>query len=297
MEGKKSTVNKILATLLIVAIIVIGVMGGLIFKISKDKDEEIKTLQEKINKSDETVSNLQGKLNSISDIINSSTETKTTVSKLDDNKDLVCDAEYKKEVKAESYVAWDITYYSRDIVVPYININSTYASESNKEIKTVFDDAIKTFNEGVNDKTTYVDKCNYRKYTKDNCLSVILTYGTGATDVVIPDYYTYNFNLENGTELSYEDVYKICGFTESNIDSKVEEAITREMKEKLKDYGEYPKGTNFDTYNNQSINNYKKSVEEKTIKYCLSEEGKLNVVVVLNIPAGAGEFNTLITVE
>ena len=296
MEGKKSILTKVLATLLVVAIITIGIMGGFIFKINKDKNEEISQLKEQVKKASETSSELQGKLNSIADIINSSKETTTMVSKIDENKDWVYDAEYKKDAKAESYVAEDKTYYARDIVVPYININSSYASDSNTEIKKVFDDAMKKYNEGVNDKMTYVDQCNYRKYMKDNHLSVTLTYGVGATDVVVPDYYTYNINLENGTQLSYEDAYKICGFNDGNIESKVEEAITKVMKDELNGVT-FEDGKNFDTYNKQSIDNYKKSVANNTVKYCISDNGRLNVVVVLSIPAGIGEFPHLITIE
>lgn len=296
MEGKKSILTKVLATLLVVAIITIGIMGGFIFKINKDKNEEISQLKEQVKKASETSSELQGKLNSIADIINSSKETTTMVSKIDENKDWVYDAEYKKDAKAESYVAEDKTYYARDIVVPYININSSYASDSNTEIKKVFDDAMKKYNEGVNDKMTYVEQCNYRKYMKDNHLSVTLTYGVGATDVVVPDYYTYNINLENGTQLSYEDAYKICGFNDGNIESKVEEAITKVMKDELNGVT-FEDGKNFDTYNKQSIDNYKKSVANNTVKYCISDNGRLNVVVVLSIPAGIGEFPHLITIE
>ena len=69
------------------------------------------------------------------------------------------------------------------------------------------------------------------------------------------------------------------------------------MQEKLKDFTWFPDGTNFDTYNNQSINNYKNSVSNNTLKYYLSDNGKLNVIVKLIIPAGAGEFDTVITVD
>ncbi len=49
----------------------------------------------------------------------------TPVTKIDDTKDWVYDAEYQKNVKADSYATPFHTYYAKDIVVPYININST----------------------------------------------------------------------------------------------------------------------------------------------------------------------------
>ncbi len=237
-----------------------------------------------------------------------SNNTNSLVSKLDDTKDWVYDAEYTKNVTADSYLTYFVeTYYAKDIVVPYINVNSSYANTANSDIKKVFDDAIESYNDGVSDKMTYVDECGYKKYVTDNTLSVILTYGVGATDVVHPKYYTYNIDLKTGNQLSYEEVYNIAGLSSSNIDSKVENAITKKMQDELKDLkdpqkdtsagGYYPDGTNFNTYNNESISNYKKSISNNTLKYFLSDNGKLNIVVKLSIPAGAGEFDKIITVD
>lgn len=224
--------------------------------------------------------------------------TNTLVSKLDNTKDWVYDAEYTKNVTANSYSTGSKTYYSKDIVVPYININSSYANNANSAIKNVFDDAIKTYNNGVSDKMTYVDECDYKEYINSDSLSVVLTYGVGATDVVHPKYYTYNFDLKTGNQLSYEEVYSIAGLNSSNINSKVESAITKVMKEKMSGFSSdnYPSGTNFDTYNNKSINNYKNSINNN-LKYFLSDNGKLNIVVELSIPAGTGKFDTIITVD
>lgn len=231
---------------------------------------------------------------------NSNTNTINLISKLDSTKDWVYDAEYTKEVNADSYSTYNVIHYAKDIIVPYINVSSSYANTSNSDIKKVFDDAIKNYNTGVNDKMTYIDECNYQKYVNDNILSVILTYGVGTTDVINPKYYTYNIDLKTGNQLSYEETYKTLGLNSSDVSSKVQNAITNVMKEKMKDFGypnNYPEGTNFDTYNNESINNYKNSVSNNTLKYFLSADGKLNVIVKLSIPAGTGEFDTIITVK
>lgn len=240
--------------------------------------------------------------------INNTQENETkTVSKKDSEKDWVYDAEYEKNVSVTSYKTYFGTYYVNDIIVPYLNIDSEYANTSNNEIKTIFDEAIDTYNKGVNDEITYIDECNYKSYINNNNLSVLLTYGIGATSKVQPKYYTYNINLTTGNKLSYEEAYKFAGFTSDNIESKVENAITNIMKEKLKGTKDptketgngsyYPEGTNFDTYNTQSINNYKKTINDNTIKYFLDSNGKLNIIVTLVIPADAGEFDTIITID
>lgn len=222
-----------------------------------------------------------------------------TVSKLDATKEWVYDSDYEKKVNAESYsTEYNETYYARDIVVPYINIDSQDAVKANNEIRTVFDSAIKTFNDGIEDKLSYVDECGYESYVNDDVLSIVLTFGKGATDVVYPVYYTYNFDLATGNRLSYEEVYKKAGFDLSDVDSKVESAITNTMKDRMSNFpsDSYPDGTTFDTYNNESIENYRKSVENDTIKYFLSNDRKINVVVKLSVPAGTGEIDTLIMV-
>ena len=311
MEEKKVTKISLSTFLLLIAIVAIIVMGVFIYKLNNDKAMEIKKsteLQAQVDSLNWTVNDLQGKMNKISETINTSnSSTNDFISKVDNTKDWVYGAEYTKNVTADSYSTYYETYYAKDIVVPYININSTYANSSNSDIKKIFDDAIKTYNTGVSDKIEYVDECGYKKYINNNSLSVILTYGVGATDVVHPKYYTYNINLKTGNQLSYEEIYTIAGFNSSTITSKVEQAITEIMKEKLKDFkdpdkdtgagGYYPNGTNFDTYNNESINNYKSSINNNTLEYFLSDNGKLNVIVKLSIPAGTGEFDTIVTID
>lgn len=238
---------------------------------------------------------------------NTSNENENNViSKLDNTKDWVYDAEYKKNVNADSYSTSYNTYYAKDIVVPFININSSYATISNNEIKNVFNDAIKAYNKGIIDKMTYVDTCNYNKYINNDVLSVLLTFGIGATDIVHPNYYIYNIDLKTGEKLSYKDVYTVAGFYSNDINTKVEKAITDVMKEELndlkdpnKDTGDgryYPEGTNFDTYNNESITNYKKSISDNTLKYFLSNDKKLNIIVRLSVPAGMGYVDKVITI-
>lgn len=226
---------------------------------------------------------------------NTSNENENNViSKLYNTKDWVYDAEYEKNVNADSYSTDYNTYYAKDIVVPFININSSYATISNNEIKNVFNDAIKAYNKGINDKMTYVDKCNYNKYINNDVLSVLLTFGIGATDIVRPNYYIYNIDLKTGEKLSYKDVYTVAGFNSNDINIEVEKTITNVMKERL---AEYHVGTDFDTYNNESITNYKNSVGNNTLKYFLSSKGELNIIVRLSIPAGMGYVDEIITIR
>lgn len=218
-------------------------------------------------------------------------ETTKTVKKVDESKEYVYDADYEKNVDADSYTTnYNETYYAKDIVVPYINIKTEDATSANTKIKEVFDNAIKRYNDGVNNKTTVVD-CNYTKYINNDYLSVLLKFGVGGTDVMYPDYYSYSFNLKTGKKLSYEDVYKLAGFDSSNIESKVEESIKLEMKNNNSNIE--------DEWINKSIENYKEALNNNTLEYALSENGELNIVVAVENGAGRkGEGkNTVITIK
>ena len=284
--GEKNAAKISLSTvLLILAIFVIIIMGAFAYKLYKDNAKEVQKSEE-----------LQAQVNTLQEkVIKLSENENKLVSKIDNTKDWVYDAEYTKNVTADSYTAaGGSTFYAKDIVVPYININSSYAGKANTEIKKVFNSAISTYNEGVSNKLDYVDECNYKKYNSNNNISVVLTFGVGATDVVHPQYYTYNINLKTGNELTYEEVYKIAGFSSNNIESKVETAITKFMKEKL---NFEPDKNNFDTYNNETIANYKKSINDNTLKYFLDNNGKLNIIVTISIPAGIRHWDEIIPVD
>lgn len=296
--------NKRLYVIITVLSVLVLTLGGYIVydkflnKNSKPTNSNNTSNSTNINSTSNSTTNLNS--------TTSSTNSNNFVAKLNNSKSWVYDAEYKKNVSADSYKLGDYTFYAKDIIVPFINVNSPYANSANNKIKEVFNDAINAYNEGVKGEEISIDVCNYQKYIKNNILSVVLTYGVGGTDVVHPEYYSYNINLNSGNKLSYQEIYTIAGFNANNINSKVEKAITNIMKEELKDFkdpnndtgdgGYYPDGTNFDTYNNKSINNYKNSIKNNTLKYFLSENGNLQIIVTLIIPAGSEEFDTIITV-
>lgn len=229
---------------------------------------------------------------------NNSKNSATSSLKIDEAKNWVYDADYPKNVSADSYATSFKTYYAKDIVVPFINIEGSDAKKANQNIKVGFDEAIKTYNEGGTNKTSYVDDCSYKNYSNSDILSVITILSIGGTDVVHPVYHSYNFDVKRGKALSFSEVYKAAGFTSSNINTKVEEAITKTMKEKLSSFqNSYSQGQSEESYIKKSIDNYKATVKNNTLEYFLGNNVKLSIIVTLNIPAGTEEFNTIIEVE
>ena len=144
--------------------------------------------------------------------------------KIDEDKDYVYDAEYDTGDAPSEYAVGIYTYYLKDIVVPYINIDSDGAKAANENIKTVFDELMAAYNDGANGGMGYV------KYN-DNILSIVFKTGTGATDVVFPYYHTYNFDLKTGERLTYEYAYGVAGFNSNSVYDKVKEQIEAHMKE------------------------------------------------------------------
>lgn len=236
--------------------------------------------------------------NSDNDIVESNQNVHYTgyVNKLDDSKEYVYRASYDNDGIVDSYSTLYKTYYLDNIVVPYINIDSEDALKVNAEIKSVYDSAIETYKKGIEDKMSYVDDCSYRFFVNDNILSVVLTYGKGATDVVHPSYYTYNFDLKTGRLVSYEDIYSYVGFNSDNISQSVKSSITTVMTERMSKFPDSLK-EDFDTYNSQSYDNYISLINDSSIKYFISSNKKLNVIVTLSIPAGTGEFDTVVTIN
>lgn len=230
----KKEKGKMIALMVIVLLLVlaVGVLAGVMIS-GKNKPEFVRQIENKVtNKEDEKESK-----------------------KIDESKDWVYDAEYKKEnkkiyqdsAKTEEYASNS----DKDLVVPYINIDSDYAKKINDNIKALYDEYYAKY--GTSLTTPFSDeyKCynryelKYDKFLNDNILSVIITLHEGA--VVVDGgtgggtftKYTYNFNLDTLNEASLDEMAKKCGFeSENEVKEKVEnwEKRQEELKKKYADY-------------------------------------------------------------
>ena len=217
------------------------------------------------------------------------------ISKINKDKDYIYEADYESEFKEESYTT-DIgqTYYSKDLKVPYINIDSLDAINANRVIKETFTKAVEAFNQGIEDKTTFVD-LSYDNYENDKIISVIVKYDVRDSEISNPAYYTYNFDSKTGELITYEDALKIADFEADTIDKKVKEAIGSEIKNQMGDNPNvYPKGTSFETYLN---NTYKAYKENNDIKFILDNDNNLSIVVDINVPAQLDHINRLLEIK
>ena len=205
--------------------------------------------------------------------------------KIDEDKDYVYDAEYDTGDAPESYdIGGVATYYLKDIVVPYINIDSEAATKANENIKGIFDELLASYNDGANGGNGYVKYCEYDFYINDNILSIVFKTGTGATDVVFPYYHTYNFDLNTGEKLIYKNAIALTGFSSDTLFEKVKEQIGEHMKAysyPAKD-GEW----SFDSCYNQSIDLYNTSVQENSVEFYFDDNNTFNIQAVIYLPGG-----------
>ncbi len=210
--------------------------------------------------------------------------------------DKVTIKEVKDTVNTEigKFDVYENVQYLKDLKVPYININSDDAKKVNQELEKLYMKYAKQFDENASEGLMCRLLLNYKTYTNNNILSIIEVDSEQCTDNWHIKYYTYNFDLTTGKLLTYKDIYTKAGIKENDIENKAEQAIISKQKEEMEDYeypDNYPDGTNFDTYKNESISYYKKAVQKNTVKYYLGENNKLNIITTFSIPAGMGEFD------
>lgn len=200
-RNKKLTI--VLISLIIVLILAIGVCAGLWF--AGDTTKIINNSEEK--------------------------QEQSNSKKIDETKPWVYDADYGKD--KENKIVDDYYNFSKDVIVPYININSKDAEKINNEIKNIYEEVYSKFGSiesytynGVisNDQTIY--KVEYQYYENENILSVVLRVSDMAVNggAGLSKLYTYNFNLDTLNIATFEEMAKLCGF---NSTSEVTDKINK----------------------------------------------------------------------
>lgn len=169
-----------------------------------------------------------------------------------------------------------------DIKVPYININTEDAVETNKTIKQLFNQAInqykQTYKNIKNNQTqaNYDTTISYKSYKSSQYLSLVLKYKIKEEQY---QYLTYNFNLNDGHLLTYKEAYSIAGFTDKTIKTSVNYTIESKCQK-------YQIQTNQELYTQlltNTKNNYQSNVLNNTILYYLNKNKKLNIIIPFEV--------------
>lgn len=269
MEKQK---NKVLIVLVIVLLFVILGLGGYIVY-----DKVLNKNQ--IENNNSNTQNYNG---------NSGNKNNSNLAlKIDSTKDWVYNANYNLPTNEDSYYGFSDhskLIKASDLIVPYININSSDAKTANQEIYKLYELLINKFNENLKEKIWFTT-VEYSSNINNDIISIMIKTTSAGTYTPLYEYYTYNFDVTNGNILSYQDAYKLVNINDSTIENVVEQKIKNELKD-------YPQSS-YEEALNGSIDNYKKSVNDKSIKYYFDSTGKLNVIVTL-YPIASGDSKKII---
>lgn len=160
----------------------------------------------------------------------------------------------------------------------------------NKEIKSVFTNAIEVYNDGATtDMGLTVGECNYKKTSFNNIESIVLKYQLESSGVINPDYYTYNIDTTTGELITFKDAYTMLGYDEETINEKVNTKIVDLIKQM--------NFTDDDQYMIFSNYNYKQSIKDKNIKFYIDENKNLNIVLDLYVPIESGVSVEVIAID
>lgn len=127
------------------------------------------------------------------------------------------------------YTAYDIkqedeTYYSIDVKLPIININTSYIKELNQQIKTDFYESANSYMRQKEMNVVY--SVDYAAYINEQILSIVvkasLREGENPEKIIVK---TYNYNMLEDKEVSLEDLITYKGTSVEFIQNTINDEI------------------------------------------------------------------------
>lgn len=229
--------------------------------------------------------------------------------KLDDSKDYVYDADYSSEY-SNNYKEFSIggedktitnndfgihVEYSyglqklSDLKVPYMNINTYYAGQVNGELKNLYKEFAEKFDKCALKSAENGESCSqiltYRVYKYNSILSVVVIEGYQSSSPIRSDYKTYNFDLNTGNEIKYDEMVEKLGYDKNTLLDKEKQAL----KNKLDEHSNSIDLNNDCVQSGVRRNCYtiaydllEKSINDNTILYFAGNDGKLNLLMSYN---------------
>lgn len=222
--------------------------------------------------------------------------------KVDDSKDYIYQANYSSEY-TNAYTEYktnkEVIKLS-DIKVPYININSYYSGYINSELKHLYVDSVKKFDECAKDAHDCNPTLYYKSYVYNNILSVVVIEGKAPG---YESYHTYNFDLTTGNKIEYNEMITKLGYDKNTILEKEKNAL----KAKIDEIFEGQDMSKACVIMGKPVNCYDiaydlldKAINNDTILYFTDNTGKLNLYVNTNdgsIAQNSGNIKDLIVID
>lgn len=239
------------------------------------------------------------KLENIISSDNKSQNNKEESIKLDSSKEYVYDANYKYENQSTEYVReFDentteskVTKnnnaipvekttgkeYLKELVVPYININSSDASKINSELKNVYIENAKSFDLCALDRSCS-QILTYKTYSYNNILSVVVISAIQSTSPWLFDYKTYNIDLKTGNLLDFSTFLEKANYEHDTFLVNIKNSVKNKMDELY--------GSNSSNSNCFSKASYDKAYElldtsfDNNSMYFIDNDGNINVLAI-----------------
>ena len=233
--------------------------------------------------------------------------------KEDDSKEYVYDASYEYDNKNDVYNRGfsgdieDITYdlgvkilykhgdeYFKDLVVPYINIDSDDAKKINKEIKEFYLDKAKMYDECAEEsrdetKVSCSQVLTYKSYEEKNVLSVLIIYTIQHTAHPIFTFTTYNFDLSTGKELSFDKYLEKIGYKKDDFMVKAKTKLHESMDNYYGKFsGEFAVDLNTNCYSESGTKTcydiadslFEKDINDGKTVYLIGENNKPSILAI-----------------
>jgi hypothetical protein len=236
--------------------------------------------------------------------------------KIDDSKDYVYDATYSYSNKYTEYNAWEVgddsiehlsdfgidveyhsnTQYLKNLIVPYININSDDAKNANKTLKELYEKYAKQFDEcgelaeSRDNGPSCTQILTYRTYSYNNILSIVVIDSSQSTSAFRLNYTIFNFDLKTGKKLSYSELLSKLGYDESESQSDIKALIKKKLPNLPGNDNDkfpnscYDKNGNFTNCYDLSYSLFDDSIKDGSTLAFSDNDGRLNIFVYLPLP-------------
>lgn len=266
--------NKIIITVLIVVLVLLIVGAALIFLLPKLSSTPI----------DNTI---------VDPNTNETRVDMITAKKFNNNLFYVYDSPYSPQNPADGYFIGNDYYDVNDIVVPYINIDSTSATEANNKIHNFYDETVTKYNEYAANKNAYV-KVDYKYYMNNNVLSIVIERVEGGNSVPQSTFLTYNYDLIQDKILNFGEAYKLGNFSDTTIDPTVKYEIENSTFYNV--YGSLFNEETLVASKTETNEDYANRKNANELNYYIDSKGNLVVDINYIIP-NSGSLTRLLTIN
>ena len=233
--------------------------------------------------------------------------------KLNSSKEYVYDADYKYDNKYKEFSRGDYAVEKdrtidqfgvsiklsnkellKNLKVPYININSNDATKVNIELEKLYKDYAKEFDTCALDMQKGGNQigCSliltYGVFTNNDILSILVIDSAQATSAFVYNYHTYNFDLNNGNLLTYDEMASKLGYNKDTLLNTIKDQIKEKMDAlDFKGYnfsnGCHSGNSIYGTTNCYDIANklLDSAIDDNKLLFFADKDGYLNILQIL----------------